>query len=100
MAETETIQAAPDFIEAMSPSLTAALGTRIGEDERLHIRVAADMVDGAYGERWLLATDKRVLIVSSTRSYASSSVVEITHDEIGDVRPIGLVGAAPLELQD
>lgn len=99
MAETETIQAAPDFIEAMSPSLTAALGTRIGEDERLHIRVAADMVDGAYGERWLLATDKRVLIVSSTRSYVSSSVVEIPLDEIGDVRTFDLVGAAQLELE-
>ena len=95
------MQPAPEFIEAEPTWLKAALGSRVGTSEQVHIRLAADMMDGErFGQRWLLVTDERVLLVAADdEQRGAGKIVELHKDEIGEVRTTDLVGAAQLEIE-
>lgn len=88
---------AAEFLEPASTGLQRALGDRLGREEHIHVRMASDMVDaGRYGERWLLITSQRVLLVAPD---ASEAVVELALQDIAEVRTTDLVGAAQLEVE-
>ncbi|MDA0335586.1 MAG: ABC transporter transmembrane domain-containing protein, partial [bacterium] len=97
---SQDMQAAPEFTEAESPALAAALGGRLGADEHVHIRMATDMVDATrFGERWLLVTGQRLLLVTCAGDGGEDHVVETPLHEIGEVRTLDPVGAGQLEIE-
>ena len=50
----------------MPPDLTVKLEALLHEDENVHLRADADIgADGRFGVRWLVATDQRLLLLSS-----------------------------------
>jgi ATP-binding cassette, subfamily B, bacterial len=97
---TEGLQTAPEFVEAESPALAAAIGGRLDPGEGIHIRMVADMADVTrYGERWLLVTERRVLLVSVPGPGSEGQTREILLSEVGQVRTQELVGAGQLEIE-
>ncbi|MDP7450406.1 MAG: ABC transporter transmembrane domain-containing protein, partial [Candidatus Latescibacteria bacterium] len=101
MAEPNSHQPAPDFIGSVRADLAASINTRLAAGETLHIRMATDMLDNSrYGERWLLVTDRRVLLVPSGGDLEpGDGIVEILLENVGEVRTQDLVGAARMELE-
>ena len=53
------------FIQAPPPRVLAQLEARGVVDEEIQIQLAADMADEqVFGERWLVVTDRRILLLS------------------------------------
>lgn len=66
-----------------------------GEDEL--IRVSADVRgDGRYGARWIVVTDKRIVIISED---AADDVVQIPIEQVASARTDPLVGGGRLEIE-
>ena len=66
-----------------------------GEDEL--IRVSADVRgDGRYGTRWIVVTDKRIVIISED---AADDVVQIPIEQVASVRTEPLVGGGRLGIE-
>lgn len=88
--------AAPEFVEPESADLARVLAGRLSADETLHVRLATDMTDAAaFGTRWLLVTDQRVLIAQPDLN----RVDEIPLSAVGEVQTIDLVGAGQLQVE-
>lgn len=66
-----------------------------GDDEL--ICVSADMSrDGHYGKRWIVVTDKRIVIISED---AADDALQIPIEEVASVRTEPLVGGGRLEIE-
>ncbi len=91
-----------DFLESAPLVVEELLRARFTGDETQHVRIAADMMETRrYGERWLIVSDKRVLIVNPVQlgqASADDGVVEIPIDQVGEARTAELVGAVRLEI--
>ena len=85
---------APDFVQPAPTEVEALLAVRLSPDETVHVRIATDMLDTTrYGARWLVVTDRRVLLTGP-----GEEVAEVAVDQVGEVRTLELVGAAQLEV--
>lgn len=83
------------FIESLPPEVDAKLQTAKPSEEQVLIQVSADFSDDqAYGEKWLVATKLRVLVVP-----ADGAVEEIPLDAIQDVKTEELVGGGCLVVE-
>jgi ATP-binding cassette, subfamily B, bacterial len=81
------------FIEATSPALDHRLDELLDHNEELLLRLASDMADDAvYGERWLLLSRRRLLLVGV------DGADEIAVADIRDARIETLVGGSYLEI--
>ena len=67
LAEGDAVELAPDpLMETPPEPVQALLAQYLEADEEPEVSVAADMLsDGRYGETWLAATEKRVVVVTS-----------------------------------
>ncbi|MCA9587684.1 MAG: ABC transporter ATP-binding protein [Myxococcales bacterium] len=64
-------------------------------DEKLHVRVAADLSpDLSFGQRWLIVTDKRIVILD-----AEEAPLEISLGEVTSAQMRSLVGGARLVIE-
>ncbi|MDE0184452.1 MAG: ABC transporter ATP-binding protein [Candidatus Poribacteria bacterium] len=83
------------FIESLPPEVDAKLQSAKPSEEQVLIQVSADFSDDqAYGEKWLVATKLRVLVVP-----ADGAVEEIPLDAIQDVKTEELVGGGCLVVE-
>ncbi len=83
------------FIESPPPEVDAKLQSAKPSEEQVLIQVTADFSDDqAYGEKWLVATKLRVLVVP-----ADGAVEEIRLDAIQDVKTEELVGGGCLVVE-
>lgn len=84
------------LIETMPPEIAEKCRHLIGLDERVRISVATDMtMDGSYGERWLVATDERLLVLSRDGDHETA---DLPIKEIKSVKAEVLVGGGRLEV--
>ena len=84
------------LIEVPPADVERAIGARLPDGETVHVQIAADMADEQrYGERWLVVTDKRVLVVGANDG---DSVVEVAMDDVEEARAQELVGGSRLEI--
>ena len=85
------------FVETLPPAIVRTLAGLRQDDEKVQMQVAADMTDDRiYGERWLVATD-RELYVLSTNGAVESRQVPI--DQVLGAQVQQLVGGGFLEIQ-
>jgi len=84
------------FIQAPPPRVLAQLEARGVVDEEIQIQLAADMADEQfYGERWLVVTDRRILLLSPD----GEGSAEIALEEVEEATVEELVGAGRLEVR-
>ena len=85
------------FIEKIPDRVGAKLSRAIPEAEEVLIRVRTDMgPENVYGEQWLVATGKRVLLVPSE---GADGMVDVRLKDIKDVRVEDLVGGGRLDVE-
>ncbi|MBT6148578.1 MAG: ABC transporter ATP-binding protein [Gemmatimonadetes bacterium] len=93
----------PDFLETVPAAVEELLAARMSADETVHVRIAADMVDGLrFGVRWLVVTQNRILLVEPDRlggALPDDGVVEIAVDQVREARTVELVSAVRLEIE-
>lgn len=83
------------FIETMPPEINAKLQGVKTPDEQVLIQVSADFADDqAYGEKWLVATTMRLLVIP-----ADGVVEQIALNAIQDARTEELVGGCRLVVE-
>jgi ATP-binding cassette subfamily B protein len=79
------------------PVAIRELAARIVPDGAVRLAAASDLTeDGRYGERWLVATDERVLVFTLNGRRDPEVAVDLPLAEITDVEVEGLVGGAAL----
>jgi ATP-binding cassette subfamily B protein len=85
------------LVEPAAGQVDAKIRQVLPPDEDVLIQVSTDLEeDGRYGERWLVATARRVLIVPPQ---GADGVVEVEVGEIASVRTEPLVGGGRLEIE-
>ncbi len=83
------------FIESLPPEVDAKLQSAKPSDEQVLIQVSADLTtDQAFGEKWLVATKFRLLVVP-----ADGVVEQIPLDTIQDIKTEELVGGGCLVVE-
>ena len=83
------------FIESLPLEVDAKLQSAKPSEEQVLIQVSADFSDDqAYGEKWLVATKFRLLVVP-----ADGAVEQIPLDAIQDVKTEELVGGGCLVVE-
>ena len=85
------------FIEELPPAVSARLKAVNGSPDAIQIQVASDMIDAfSYGERWLVVTDERILVLPPDSPNAD---VDIPISSVSEVITDDLVGGARLEVK-
>ncbi len=85
------------FIETLPPAVARTLAGLRQEDEKVHMQVAVDMIDDRiYGERWLVATDRELYVLSTNGAVESR---QIPIDQVLGAQVQQLVGGGFLEIQ-
>lgn len=80
------------LIETLPPEVEEGLKGRLDPDENLKVRVATDIgQDGTFGEAWLLATDKRLMVLLGNGKNGEQTL-EVPIKEIKAARVENLVG--------
>lgn len=83
------------FIESLPPEVDAKLQNAKPSEEEILIQVSSDLSDDqAYGEKWLVATKLRLLVIP-----ADDAVEQIPLDAIQDVKTEELVGGGCLVVE-
>ena len=83
------------FIESLTPEVDAKLQSAKPSEEQVFIQVSADLSDDqAFGEKWLVATKLRLLVIP-----ADGVVEQIPLDAIQDVKTEELVGGGRLVVE-
>ena len=90
--------AAPNpFIENLPSGVQTRLEKVKPPDEPVLIQVTADMVDErSFGERWLVVTERRLLLIPSE---GTAGTVHVPMEEVRAVNTETLVGAGRLEVE-
>lgn len=84
------------YIEEPPPQVAHKLDEVRGEGEVVHIQVATDMVDDrAYGERWLVATDKQLYFIPTN---GADGIEQVPIDQVQGAEAQQLVGGGFLEV--
>jgi hypothetical protein len=79
------------------PAAVQEMVARIAPDGAVRVVASSDLADdGRYGERWLVATDERVLVFSMDGGRGPQVAVDLPLREITGVEIEGLVGGAAL----
>ena len=85
------------FLETLPPEVDTKLQNIKLTEEQSHIQVATDLIDdGTFGERWLVVTDERLLVIPTE---GADGVVEVPLKVITETRIEELVGAGRLEVE-
>ena len=85
------------FVETLPPAIARGLAELRQDDEKVQMQVAADMTDDRiYGERWLVATDRELYVLSTNGSMESR---QIPIDQVLGAQVQQLVGGGSLEIQ-
>ena len=85
------------FVETLPPAIARSLAELRQDDEKVQMQVAADMTDDRiYGERWLVATDRELYVLSTNGSVESR---QIPIDQVLGAQVQQLVGGGFLEIQ-
>ena len=85
------------FIETLPPELNAKLRKAIPPEEQVLIQVATDLIDDrSFGEKWLVATDQRVLFIPTD---GVDGTVEVPLEAIQEAKAEELVGGGRLEVE-
>ena len=98
LAEGDAVELAPDpLMETPPEPVQALLAQYLEADEEPEVSVAADMLsDGRYGETWLAATEKRVVVVTSDNG--SSKGYHIPLADLEKIEKLDFVGSGCLRL--
>src|SRR5215472_14076465 len=84
------------FVEPLPPTVERKLRAVRAIDELVHVQLAADMAeDLRFGERWLVVTDRRVLLLAPD---GAADTVELPLKEVTAVRLEACVGGGRLAL--
>ena len=85
------------FMESMPPEVDIKLQREKPEEEKVLIQVATDFIDNrTFGEKWLVATDKRLLIIPTN---GVDGTVAVLLKEIQEAKIEELVGGGRLALE-
>ena len=85
------------FKEPLPPDVAARLRSLVPEGEEKLIHVAADLADDrSFGEKWVVVTDRRVLMLLASGENGS---VDVPISDVGEVRTDEFVGAGRLEIE-
>ena len=85
------------FMESMPPEVDIKLRREKPEEEKVLIQVATDFIDNrTFGEKWLVATDKRLLIIPTN---GVDGTVAVLLKEIQEAKIEELVGGGRLALE-
>ena len=85
------------FLETLPPEVDTKLQNIKPSEEHAHIQVATDLIDdGSFGEKWLVVTDERLLVIPTE---GADGVVEVPLKVITEARIEELVGAGRLEVE-
>jgi ATP-binding cassette subfamily B protein len=93
------------FREDSPEVILAAISAASDDDERVWIRIATDMADrDVFAERWLVVTDKRLLIVHANGDHVATgataaTVQQFPLSEIQSARVEPLVGGGRLDVE-
>src|SRR5262249_48890628 len=84
------------FVEPLPPQIERKLRAVRADDEPVHVQLAADMAeDLTFGERWLVVTDRRVLLLAPG---GAADTVELPLKDLTAVRLEACVGGGRLAL--
>src|SRR5690242_11085853 len=84
------------FVEPLPPPIDRRLRAVRAGDESVHVQLAADMAeDLSFGERWLVVTDRRVLVLAGD---GAADAVELPLKDVTAVRLEACVGGGRLAL--
>jgi len=85
------------FMESMPPEVDIKLRREKLEEEKVLIQVATDFIDNqTFGEKWLVATDKRLLIIPTD---GVDGMVAVSLEAIREAKTEELVGGGRLEVE-
>ena len=85
------------FLETLPPEVDSKLQNIKPSEEQAHIQVVTDLIDdGSFGEKWLVVTDERLLVIPTE---GADGVVEVPLKVITETRIEELVGAGRLEVE-
>src|SRR5262245_22779792 len=85
------------FIDPMPSAVERKLRAVKPYEEPVHIQVAADVAeDLTFGERWLVVTERRVLLISSD---GADGIVDLPLREITAARLEGFIGGGCLVVE-
>ena len=85
------------FLETLPPEVAAKLQNLKSPEEQIHIQIATDLIDdGSFGERWLVVTDERLLVIPAE---GADGVVEVPLKVIKEAKIEEFVGAGRLEVE-
>ena len=85
------------YIETLPSAVQAKLTAAKPPDEAVLLQVATDMADErVYGERWLVLTEKRLLLLSPD---GPDGTVDLPVSEVSTARLEGLIGGGRLEIE-
>ena len=85
------------FLETLPPEVDSKLQNIKPSEEQAHIQVVTDLIDdGSFGEKWLVVTDQRLLVIPTE---GADGVVEVPLKVITETRIEELVGAGRLEVE-
>ena len=92
-----TIVLPQPFVETAPRAIAEKIAAHTKSGETVHIQVVTDMVDTRqYGQRWLVVTDQRLLMVPVA---GDDGVVEISLDQVRASQTQELVGGGLLEVE-
>ena len=85
------------FIESLPPEVDTKLQEMKPPGEKVLIQVATDLIDDqSFGDKWLVVTDERVLVIPSE---GVDGVVNVPLKTVTDVKIEELVGGGRLEVE-
>ena len=85
------------LLEQMPDTVSQKIQNVLTHEEEELIRVSTDLnPDGTFGEQWLIATDRRVIVVPAE---GSNGVVDVPIRELAAVQTEPLVGGGRLEIE-
>ena len=87
----------PPFLEPLPAAIQRKLEAARCSGDQVHIRVAADMADDlTFSQRWLIVTDRRVVILGSD---GEAGDAQIRMEEISTAKIDGLLGGGRLVIE-
>ncbi len=85
------------FKEKLPPHLQSEVDALLVDGEEVCVQVGADMADAyAYGQRWLVLTDRQLILSGSGEAVAWTS---LPLEELEEARTLELVGGGLLEVE-
>ena len=85
------------LLEQMPDTISQKIQSVLTHEEEELIRVSTDLnPDGTFGEQWVIATDRRVIVVPAE---GVNGIVDVPIGELAAVQTEPLVGGGRLEIE-